>query len=167
LNELRRQLACTALLPDFPHETRYPYLDRPLMEFLFAIPRDQLVRPGERRSLLRRSLIGIVPSEILNQKWKTFACRSVLDQIRSNWPEFIALNQQMAAAEIAVVEPDRLLTALRRGIQDGQISLVSVVRTLTLECWLRSLRTEGPLKSLEAICRMESRLSNRRLQLAE
>jgi asparagine synthase (glutamine-hydrolysing) len=140
---LRRQMACTPLPSHFPHENRYPYLDRALLEFLFAVPREQLVRPGERRSLMRRALIGIVPSELLNRRRKAFACQSVLDQIRENWSEFIAMNRDMATAEIGVVEPDQLLSALKRGIQDGQISIVSVMRTLTLECWLRSLRTKG------------------------
>lgn len=143
LHALRRQMACTPLPSHFPHEKRHPYLDRELLEFLFAIPRDQLVRPGQRRSLMRRALIGIVPSELLNRRRKAFACQSVLDQIRENWSEFIAMNKDMATAEIGVVEPDQFITALKRGIQDGQISIVSVMRTLTLECWLRSLRTKG------------------------
>lgn len=90
---------------------------------------------------MRRSLIGIVPSELLNRRRKAFACQSVLDQIRENWSEFIVINRDMITAEIGVVEPDRFLTALKRGIQDGQVSIVSVIRTLTLECWLKSLRT--------------------------
>ena len=53
---LRRQLACSDLSSDLPREKRYPYLDRGLLEFLSAIPREQLVRPGQRRSLMRRAL---------------------------------------------------------------------------------------------------------------
>ncbi len=37
-------------------EARYPYLDQNLIQFLLSIPADQLLRPGERRSLMRRSL---------------------------------------------------------------------------------------------------------------
>ena len=37
-------------------EARYPYLDQNLIEFILSIPADQLLRPGERRSLMRRSL---------------------------------------------------------------------------------------------------------------
>src|SRR6185437_111277 len=46
-------------------EKRYPYLDQSLVEFVLAIPQSQLLRPGERRSLMRRALANIVPSEIL------------------------------------------------------------------------------------------------------
>ena len=43
-------------------EARYPFLDQTLIEFILSIPADQLLRPGERRSLMRRSLAGIVPA---------------------------------------------------------------------------------------------------------
>ena len=65
---LRRQLACSDLSSDLLREKRYPYLDRDLLEFVSAIPREQLVRPGQRRSLMRRALIDIVPDELLNRK---------------------------------------------------------------------------------------------------
>ena len=69
---LQRQLACKALPLEPPFEKRYPCLDRSLLEFIFAIPREQLVRPTQRRSLMRRALVGIVPEEILNRKAKAF-----------------------------------------------------------------------------------------------
>ena len=69
---LRRQLACSDLSSDLPREKRYPYLDRGLLEFVSAIPPEQLVRPGQRRSLMRRALIGIVPDELLNRKRKAY-----------------------------------------------------------------------------------------------
>src|SRR5262249_42307301 len=50
LDVLRRQLECAALPCELHYEKRYPYLDRDLLEFLYAIPREQLVRPGQRRS---------------------------------------------------------------------------------------------------------------------
>ena len=61
LNVLQKQLARTALPFAPTYERRYPFLDRDLLEFLFAIPREQLVRPHQRRSLMRRALAGIVP----------------------------------------------------------------------------------------------------------
>ena len=48
LDALRRQLACSALPFEPLTEKRYPYLDRDLLEFISAIPREQLVRPGRR-----------------------------------------------------------------------------------------------------------------------
>ena len=89
LEGLQRQLACTALPFGPPFEKRYPYLDRSLLEFMFAIPREQLVRPTQRRSLMRRALVGIVPDEILNRKRKAFVARSPMVAIKNDWAHFV------------------------------------------------------------------------------
>jgi len=51
---------------------RYSFLDRDLLEFLFNMPRDQLVRPNQRRSLFRRAMRGIVPDLVLDRPRKAF-----------------------------------------------------------------------------------------------
>src|SRR5581483_3677719 len=84
LRALQRQLACSGRRTAYLHETRYPYLDQGLLEFLFAIPREQLVRPGQRRSLMRRALAGIVPSEVLERRRKAFILRAPMVAIREN-----------------------------------------------------------------------------------
>ncbi|MEZ5589952.1 MAG: lasso peptide isopeptide bond-forming cyclase [Gammaproteobacteria bacterium] len=45
-------------------EPRYPFFDRRLMEFCLALPADQKFRSGWNRSILRRSMQGILPREI-------------------------------------------------------------------------------------------------------
>lgn len=56
------------------HRT-YPYLDRDLMVFLFNIPRTQIIRAGQRRSLIRRALDSLVPHENLWRKDKATSVR--------------------------------------------------------------------------------------------
>src|SRR5207237_8473075 len=48
----------------------YPFTHRPLVEFMHAIPYEQLVRPHESKSLLRRALRDLLPPEIFNRKGK-------------------------------------------------------------------------------------------------
>ena len=59
--------------PELLREVRYPYLDRDFLEFMFAIPREQIVRVGQAPFLMKRALVGIVPDELLNRRQKTFA----------------------------------------------------------------------------------------------
>lgn len=56
-------------------EKRCPYLDQTLVEFLTSLPSEQLLLPGERRSLMRRSLVDILPAEILSRRTKAGAAR--------------------------------------------------------------------------------------------
>jgi asparagine synthase (glutamine-hydrolysing) len=66
------------------YEYRYPFLDRDLVEFLFRVPRNQLLRPGRRRSLMRRALNGVVPAGILERRRKAFRIRGPLVLLRDN-----------------------------------------------------------------------------------
>jgi len=139
LDMLRRQLACSALSPDLPREQRYPYLDRGLLEFLYAIPREQLVRPGQRRSLIRRALAGIVPSELLNRKRKAFVTRGPRTGMEREWPRLVQLSQHMLISSLGISDSTRFLEGLRKLRQGADDPIVPLIRTLGIELWLRNL----------------------------
>jgi asparagine synthase (glutamine-hydrolysing) len=140
LQVLQRQLACDALSSDPPREKRYPYLDRSLLEFTYAIPREQLVRPGHRRSLMRRALVGIVPDELLNRKRKAFVVRGPMASIGAQWTDLMELTQQMLASELGIVDSVRFTSALREAHERREVALVPLLRTLLTESWLRKLQ---------------------------
>jgi asparagine synthase (glutamine-hydrolysing) len=140
LDALRRQLARTALPFEPPYEKRYPYLDRDLLEFMFAIPREQLVRPTQRRSLMRRALIGIVPDEILNRKMKAFVARSPMVAISNDWAHFTEMTQNMLSSSLGIVDPKRISEALQKVRRGEAVPMIALRRTLCLEGWLKDLR---------------------------
>jgi asparagine synthase (glutamine-hydrolysing) len=143
LDALRRQLACTALPFEPPYEKRYPYLDRGLLEFMLAIPREQLVRPTQRRSLMRRALVGIVPDEILNRKTKAFVVRSPMVAISKDWAHFAEMTQNMLSGSLGIVEPERIWEALQKVRRGEEVPIITLKRTLFLERWLKDLRALG------------------------
>jgi asparagine synthase (glutamine-hydrolysing) len=143
LDALRRQLARTALPFEPPFEKRYPYLDRDLLEFMFAIPREQLVRPTQRRSLMRRALVGIVPDEILNRKTKAFVARSPMVAILKDRAYFVEMTQNMLSSALGIVDSDRLLEVLQKVGRGEEVPMVTLRRTLFLEGWLKDLRALG------------------------
>jgi asparagine synthase (glutamine-hydrolysing) len=49
-------------------EISYPFTHRPLIEFLFAIPIEQRVRPKQSKSILRRALRDLLPLELVNRQ---------------------------------------------------------------------------------------------------
>jgi asparagine synthase (glutamine-hydrolysing) len=139
LEALQRQLGCVSIPSEPPYEKRYAYLDRGLLEFLFAVPRDQLVRPGQRRSLMRRALAGIVPDELLNRKRKAFVVRGPAVNIGAQWTDLIEFTQHMLASELGIVDSVRFESALAKAREGKVIALVTLQRTLITECWLRNL----------------------------
>src|SRR5229473_1503634 len=137
LDALRRQLARTALPFEPPFEKRYPYLDCGLLEFMFAIPREQLVRPTQRRSLMRRALVGVVPDEILDKKGKAFVARAPLVTIANDWANLVETTQNMVSSALGIVDPERLLATLQRGRRGEGVPTITLRRTLCIEGWLK------------------------------
>jgi asparagine synthase (glutamine-hydrolysing) len=147
LDAVRRQLGCTMLSAEPLSEKRYPFLDRDFLEFMAAVPREQLVRPGERRSLMRRALVGIVPEEILRRKRKAFVARGPRLRISAEWDRVGELAFDMISASLGMVNPAAFRETLER-VRSGQpLSIVPVLRTIQVESWLRSVRTRSILEA--------------------
>jgi asparagine synthase (glutamine-hydrolysing) len=139
LDVSRRQLACSGLPSDPSYEKRYPFLDRSLLEFAYAIPREQLVRPGQRRSLMRRALAGVVPDELLNRKRKAYFARAPVAAISRDWIRLVELSQHMIAGSLGVVDPGSFREALQETRRGTAVPTVALLRTIGIECWLQAL----------------------------
>jgi len=152
LDALQRQMECEALPSEPPYEKRYPFLDRDLLEFLYAIPREQLVRPSQRRSLMRRALAGLVPDEILNRKRKAYVVRSTTATISTQWASLVETGEPMVTSLLGIVEPNTVEEAINKAQRGQQVPVVTLMRTLGIECWLRSLRNRGILNQHALMC---------------
>jgi len=125
----RAQLSSMALESDPPYEWRYPFLDRDLVSFCLAVPREQMVRPRERRSLMRRSLAGVVPREILDRSRKAYVSRALVKVAGADYARLTSLGP-LLSEELGIVD----------GTELEHVATVPLLRTLALEDWLRSLR---------------------------
>lgn len=139
LDVLRRQLGCVSLSKEPIYEKRYPYLDLDLLQFMFAIPREQLVRPGQRRSLMRRALAGIVPDEILNRKRKAFVSKSPIAAIATEWASLAAMNQGMMSDSLGIIDGRVFVQVLEAAKQGQEVAMVTLLRTMAIEEWLDNL----------------------------
>jgi asparagine synthase (glutamine-hydrolysing) len=139
LEALRRQLACCLPSAHPPYEIRYPLLDRDLLEFLFAIPREQLLRPRQRRSLMRRALVGLVPDEILGRRRKAFVSRGRMAAIAREWPRLSRVTENMVSASLGIVDSHLFAHALSQAGEGEGTKTAYLIRTLAVEFWLRYL----------------------------
>lgn len=150
LASIRRQLAATELCAGYPFEKRYPYLDRDLLQFLFAVPREQLVRPGERRSLMRRALKGIVPDVILQRRRKAYVTRSPIALAAKQYRELFRASADLVTCDLRIVRRETFLENLRAAAEGRGIPVIPLMRTAALEYWLRALDNRGLLRRAEA-----------------
>jgi asparagine synthase (glutamine-hydrolysing) len=145
LDSLRRQL--TSFAPSrYPrYEKRYPFLDRDLLEFLYAVPREQILRPGERRSLLRRALRGIVPDQILNRRRKAFVDRGLIYALSAQRRALGDSSYLMARDRLGILDQKIFFDLLQVASDGKEVPGVPLLRVLSLEWWLRHLETQNVL----------------------
>lgn len=121
------------------YEYRLPYLDRDLVEFLSSIPRAQLIRPGNRRSLMRRSLQGIVPCEILERRRKASLIRGPIASMQQSKDRIQVLLSKSWLVDHQFVEREPLQSAFELTTKGTDTRwLQYLARTIAFEVWLKS-----------------------------
>jgi asparagine synthase (glutamine-hydrolysing) len=140
---LQKQIACQPKCPAPYYDTLYPMLDLDLLQFVFAIPREQLVRPNQRRSLMRRSLTGLLPDEIIERKRKAYPTRGPRLALLAEESRLANSPRVMTAASFGIFDSTLFAEALRAAAQGKAVPIPVLARTVHLEYWLRHLQTLG------------------------
>jgi len=131
-------------------EYRFPFLHRPLVEFVLAIPIEQKLRPGENRSLQRRALMQVLPPAIVRRQSKRWTAEALCRTLAKNWREVEWLFKEPRVCEYGFVDADafaQVAKRIRHGVQHiaAQLTLV-----LSVELWLRALGSRrSPLNEIK------------------
>lgn len=158
-NKVSKWKSCALQL----EESRYPYLDRNLIEFILSIPATQLLRPGERRSLMRRSLAGLVPSDILSRKTKQFGARTPIVGLERNLDQIQMAFDSSLSSNLGYINNADFLEKLQAARNGEQIHITRMIRTISLELWLRDL---GSRRLIAHITDMPQPLGARALEVS-
>jgi hypothetical protein len=127
-----------------PIRATSPFMHRPLVEYVCAIPRSQLAAPGVRRSLMRRAFSGLLPQDILNRKTKALMtyqyfleAKDVLCRLPTEAVEWECVRREWVKAPA--------LAAVLSRISTGTIHEWSEIKfILMLELWLTSRSRARP-----------------------
>ncbi|HEX6649438.1 MAG TPA: asparagine synthase-related protein, partial [Pyrinomonadaceae bacterium] len=116
----------------------YPYLHRPLVEFLQAIPVEQLLRPGENRSLMRRAMRGILPHKIAERKTKGNPEEVIARALMREWTRLRPMLKNARVCARGYMDQPALLAALERARHGCEPLSSPLLATICLEVWLRA-----------------------------
>lgn len=132
-----------------PFEVRFPFLDRRLVELCLACPTDQLLRNGEGRSLHRRALSGLVPTETLARKSKGGNLESILRAFAREGARLATLlGPDARVFERGYVDRKELRKLLEKACVGLRVDVLSLLSVIALEAWLRGLEKPGVAPSL-------------------
>ena len=125
-------------------EVSHPYLHRPLVEFLQAVPFEQRVRPGETRSLMRRALRDLLPEKILKRQGKKGPEEALFRAVARQWPQLRPIFKDARVCAGGYMGTNALQATLERVRHGCEKQSFNVIQTISLEFWLRALERRSP-----------------------
>jgi asparagine synthase (glutamine-hydrolysing) len=134
----RREMTCL--------NSSYPFMHRPLIEFLQAIPFEQLLRPGENRSLMRRALRDVLPEKIVRRKTKGIPTEGLCRAVSREWQMLRSLFSNSRVCAYGFMDSAPLLAALDRARNGLELFAGALLPTISLEFWLRALEQRPAAK---------------------
>jgi len=137
-----RAFALERVVSGWHIDSQYPYLDKRIVEFSFAIPYSQKVRLSvpESRSIVRRAFRGLLPDQVRRRQTKSGPSEAIMKAVTREQGRLLAASRSdLRAADLGFVAADRLHDGIRL-IAHGRIAQAGqVVPTFALEDWLQSL----------------------------
>ncbi|HEX6809145.1 MAG TPA: asparagine synthase-related protein [Gemmatimonadaceae bacterium] len=127
-------------------DTRYPFCNRPLVEFALSLPAEMCRRPNARKWILREAMRGYLPEIIRTRRWKGAFDGRVAWTLMHARDRVDALVDRPMLAELGSIEVAPLRAALARATTlDGEVERGQVLNALALELWLRVRAGRWPL----------------------
>jgi asparagine synthase (glutamine-hydrolysing) len=117
----------------------YPLLHRPLVEFLVAIPFEQKLRGTETRSLMRRALRDLLPERVVQRKGKGTTGETFCRGLALEWPILKPMFTDARVYSLGYVDRKSFRSALDLARHGCQEHISTLLKTISLEIWLRSL----------------------------
>lgn len=123
----------------FRPEYRYPFLDKDLVTYLFSIPPDQILRPGRRRSLMRRALGHIIPHEVLERRRKAFQLRAPLLALMQAHARVEETFITSLLGDAGFIDLEQFRISLNDTARGDPRWRQALFKTIALELWLKSI----------------------------
>jgi asparagine synthase (glutamine-hydrolysing) len=118
-------------------ESRIPFLDQELVEWVFRLPPDAIIRDGWSRAILRTGLRDALPEKIRTRRWKVGFTTPEMRWLRARRATIQSLFRSPAFASRPYWDGPAVADAFRRAC-DGEIDdSMFFWRALNVELWLR------------------------------
>lgn len=126
----------------------FPYVHRPLVEFMLAVPGEQLSAPNDTRSLMRRAFQGLLPPRVQQRVSKGHYPPAAMRALRPRASSLLPVRNTQVVRR-GWVDPLRLEAAIRALTDGGGRTGNEIQRLLRLESWLRCRDRRGPAANQE------------------
>ena len=137
-------------------ELRSPLLYRPLVEFCFAIPFEQKLRPGDLRSVMRRALRNDLPEKVLTRQGKGEISEPMHKGLLRQSTRIDSLLADPLVCSLGYVDRRRLQSAVSLAKHGAKLNVGALLKTISLEIWLQSFQHHGGILNSAVIANARS-----------
>jgi len=120
-------------------ETREPYADIRLIEYLLSVPAFYQVRPASRKFLLREAMQDRLPETIRQRRDKGMAYRLFFAGVVKHQKQLREIVRLLPEILIPYIDPDVLLQTIDRVVLGDQTNASALSSTLALVLWAHRL----------------------------
>ncbi|PWJ90808.1 asparagine synthase (glutamine-hydrolysing) [Mesorhizobium loti] len=133
---------------NFGVEPRYPFWDKPLVEFCLALPGEEKLSHGFGRYVLRRAMQGVLPTAVQWRRDKIDFTANLVNGMLRNHRDLL---EQLLVSDASRIAPYVNLPQvsaayarlLRQPDQAAPLDVQYVWRSASLSLWLRQLQHSG------------------------
>ena len=119
---------------------RYPFMYRPLVEFLTSVPHSAKIAPKRTKPLLLNAMTGIMPDDVRTKRTHSTTGHAVYLSFVRSWPQLEELVRDPILCRLGYVDRGRLVEACKTAKYGYSDNLHMLISTLSAESWLRSSR---------------------------
>jgi asparagine synthetase B (glutamine-hydrolysing) len=145
---------CDRIAAHHELEYAYPFLDRDLVGFLMAVPGELVCKNGVPKALLRSAMKGVLPTSIVERKWKADGSAEFNRGVARDLPQYLSLFREGAKTiELGLLDAEELSEGIERlrvnFHNDGCNSTRQFTDLVGLELWLQTFFRKSETDNLE------------------
>ncbi len=121
----------------FSMESRVPYLDQELVEYILALPPEAIIHGGWSRYILREAMRGVIPERIRRRRWKVGFTTPEIRWLRSRRAVFGSLLASPLFQGRKYWNAPKVLETFRGACSGKLDNSMFFWRAINTEIWLR------------------------------
>ncbi len=121
----------------FSLESRVPFLDPNLVEFIFGLPDDLIIKNGVNKYILRRAMKDKLPPKIYNRRWKVGFTTPEEVWFRQEKDKILEIFQSKSFRQRPYWDAEKIVNAFKSFLQNDEGDSMLFWRFLNTEIWLR------------------------------
>jgi asparagine synthase (glutamine-hydrolysing) len=121
----------------FSLESRVPFLDPNLVEFIFNLPDDLIIKNGVNKYILRQAMKDKLPAKIYNRRWKVGFTTPEDVWFRREKDKILAIFQSDSFKKRPYWNAEKVVEAFNQFLRSDEGTSMLFWRFLNTEIWLR------------------------------